>query len=1285
MIIKTLKLLLETPTDLIIPKINQIFNELIQEISFIYKLDIIEENVKFVFEEQKETIRIEDTYINNIGVHRFYDGFTLMILLLKDFEKFIPMILVREAYNCFISKKIRNSDIVSNFIRQKVEIDLERHSSMIDWKKLIRNKIINYDFLSTSFDRLDKFLRRSSTEEFQSPFHYFLKYIRRYGEEILTFSIKEFYDKFYLDYHLKSNNYLFEDEIIEAIRIAVFIFSKVKKYRAFLDYKSYFKEFIQNGTIKSSLSLRKFSESMQWIKDFTEISPAYKINWISLGIKNIFTLFIFNPKLRNYDIQKIINQLPFLVSPRDSRTHFGYELYCYFVIPHIYLEDLKKTIYNLKQDGYIIKYFLFNIENFYYFMNLNYHRKKYRNHCLISPFLNDYDKNYEIELYMEYGDKQTISSLSLLDWLLIDRIRYFSITGFGFERRLDSLNVLKSDLLNEIYSQRNLISNLRTNLKILNNKNLPDEIIDFLEINQNTSFFMVKEKLNYYFTALKLIEKVLNKHPNIKNEYQFRDFIKNHGFSNKIEDNIIYNLKIFDEAFLNSNISLFFSSKKEFRNNIEKIQHFFNIFQSCSDLKIFNIRDIKSLLEDKSLIEKIYSYKEHKLNKYYESIRTYQITNKVIEDRLDKFSNSSVIIPNLIGTILRPYISYSLLVIFKNIERMKTICDKIKFRFPLLASARIKDLNLNKDKFYFIIEIPNLNIKEKNKLISILYNLFKKDLLLVKRYFWTGLMDSFSRKDFYDLEKQDFYYSKDLFENYLKYIKNVIGEQLEPPNMLEFNKKYTLWLEDSSFDDLFLEVEKRIQKQNIDLNNSELNNIYIFFLELENSIINLADYKEKKSQYFFKNFIKNIYFIPLFQKFGYSMFSLYMYPSELDKIDFRLLLGNTFCSIKYVAQIDYSNSFLINYIYPFRDPGLISYLNWLTKSKKVIREYCLFFTKKIYQVLHFNFNITSEGWDLDPNRFRVYFQKVLFDPKYNVQIPGTRVINVGSLPISDFKGQVSEEYQQLTQIYSTKPIDIKSIWGTIPLKRAEFVKNLLKDELIMPYISLENLNLIEKVQIIIPNIRLEYNDKLIKIFSFFNVAFIHEIEGEFYIHGFEDVIRFENGFLIILHLPDCSLDEFERLFDLIFKYMEIDHYIILNDLVDGKPLLNSIYGNLKFLEEYNPLTNLIWGEKDKRWFKHKLFDQNFKPQYPDLFFGKPGLCKRCGVSLEKGKLCAECLYQLASLKDAAEDELRKIIQSENQELYLKILKEVKILIEKNNEPAEIIRKVIDSINEKVRD
>jgi hypothetical protein len=248
--------------------------------------------------------------------------------------------------------------------------------------------------------------------------------------------------------------------------------------------------------------------------------------------------------------------------------------------------------------------------------------------------------------------------------------------------------------------------------------------------------------------------------------------------------------------------------------------------------------------------------------------------------------------------------------------------------------------------------------------------------------------------------------------------------------------------------------------------------------------------------------------------------------------------------------------------------------------------------------------MTSEGWDLDPNRFKIYFQNILFNPDYNVQIPDLKEFNIGDVNISNYLGPNSSEFKALSQIYNWKSLDIKSYLTRRYFKINTSIMELLKKGLIQPFISLKNLDVVEEITIILPDVKKEHNESILKIFSFFNIGFIYEMEGEYYIHGFDEVIKFENGIMIKLYFPDCQIDEFEKLFDLLFEYMEIDHYLILNDLIDGENLIKSTFNGLKFLKTYNPLTNLIWNDKDKRWRNHKLFNENFEPVYPDLFFGK---------------------------------------------------------------------------------
>lgn len=57
-------------------------------------------------------------------------------------------------------------------------------------------------------------------------------------------------------------------------------------------------------------------------------------------------------------------------------------------------------------------------------------------------------------------------------------------------------------------------------------------------------------------------------------------------------------------------------------------------------------------------------------------------------------------------------------------------------------------------------------------------------------------------------------------------------------------------------------------------------------------------------------------------------------------------------------------------------------------------------------------------------------------------------------------------------------------------------------------------------------------------------------------------------------------------------------------MVKNQEFLKSVYGDLGFLKDYNPLLNLKWSPKDQKWLNHRLYDQDFNPVYPDLSYGK---------------------------------------------------------------------------------
>ena len=58
--------------------------------------------------------------------------------------------------------------------------------------------------------------------------------------------------------------------------------------------------------------------------------------------------------------------------------------------------------------------------------------------------------------------------------------------GFGFERRMDTLTKLKSDLINQIIIERNLIKDLKkVSERISTSKDLSKQFLNFLTSNKN--------------------------------------------------------------------------------------------------------------------------------------------------------------------------------------------------------------------------------------------------------------------------------------------------------------------------------------------------------------------------------------------------------------------------------------------------------------------------------------------------------------------------------------------------------------------------------------------------------------------------------------------------------------------------------------------------------------------------------------------------------------------------------------------------------------------------------
>ncbi len=1194
-----LDMLLKTPKDILVKDINQIFNNLLNEIQNYLGLEVINQNIIInITSDQKEYS--EDFF--SLGVKRTIINDQTQIEISEKYVKFLKFILLKEAYLIFVPYELRAKQIIQIVIHEIIESDLSKQGAINEWKALVRSNIINYDFLSSQFDKLDKFFKLEATEKTQSPTQFFFEFIHR-NVTLIQDKMDDFYDLIYEEFIYKTSKSLFNDEIVETIRVLVKIFYKLKLFKNYSEFEDFFQNFKEKGLVSTNLSKRKFSENLRWINKSTIISPSFQPIYHKIGLVVAISVLKFNPILNRRDVYNIINRIPFLHFPVFSENGFSEDIYCYFILPNIYLKDLLTFIEKLNNFGYVINKECYLLKETSNFLNLNYFRECFKDlRKILNPDHKDYDIQFELRDSNLYGEPNKIIDLDLLDWIIFERIGQSSLTGFGFERREETLQKIKEELLDHIESERNLILNLKSSLnKFYTSQQLKNEFYDFLEKNKRFGFFYIYDTLNYIIKYIKLIERLIKQNPEINNLTKLHKFLELHKYSQLIEENIFFNRKNIQSIVFKELMPFFFKAVENYNTLKKKFNQFYNLFKSCRMLKIFNIDSMLEIVRNEKLIEKIFYTKEQKLRKSFEKFKPYKITNQKIDSIFIRFIDAGLIAPELIRTIITSsFAKYHPILILEDSIEVNNQIDKIIKFYPRVILYKAKSFFENKS--IIILFTYFLNIKEKELFSSILYNMFNKNLISFKRYFTSGLVPFVLIKDFYDFDRDEFFYTKDLFEQSFLYIQKIVGEFHSPLRELKPNSQDKFFLKEKNFFNLVKEVEKRVAYEKYDYDINRITKLTEFHRNLDKILLNPDIYKNYQQARFFKNFIKSVKFIPNFQAFGISQYFLYIHPSSLDEIDFKHLLINNFQFIKYPTNINNTNSFLIKYLFPIDNPNM-KHLNWYTKTKRIIREYCVFSIKKIYQILNFNYNIGSHGWNYDSNRFKIYMQNILFNPNYKPEFTKIRHFNIEKLSNQDIFGPNSDYFQALTDLYSLRSIDIKSYLGTRKHSIINSIKTLLNKNLIFPFISLKNFDFQDIIFIIIPNIKKELNSKIIKIFNFFNYGFINEIKGEYYIYGFNEEIKFENGIMIKLYLPQCELDEFLKLFDLLFEYLEVNQYIILTDLIKGKNLLKKIYGDLRFLEAYNPLTNLIWNEKDKIWLNHKLYNEKFEKLYPDLFYG----------------------------------------------------------------------------------
>jgi hypothetical protein len=1154
--------------------LNEKYQKLLKKLSFYLGIKPIKSEMKFTLSNINSP---EKSILINFGIKRQVKDQKVFIRIYNDYKKFLEFIVLRELLILFVDKKFWKNNSIILIVNQIVMQFLVNHPLMNQWRSKIW-KIISQNkkstILSDEYYQLESIFNNTNLNNYPNPSQFFFQYLNKYGH-LFHNTKRTFSFILFKNYQEMLQYSLYNDNLIETLRILTLIFYKSKNLMKLQDYKNSFTILKNQNILETHLSFRRFIRNLRIIQNKSFIIPSYQINWASINIAIIIIFIEFNSNLNKNDVLQFINEIPFFVSPKSSMINFSVMWAGYFVIPFDYVNDCIKFIKMLKEKGVIVRFKLMLRESHSHFINLNYFKETFNKKVLLNPNHSDYRENLEINFFIETAKINKVNRLSILEFLVLDRIR--SYRGLGFENKAEYIKIFRSDLFKEILNQRNLINDLKKNLKrVLTQSNLKERLIELFIEYQKEDFFSIKRKISSYLEILKYFgEDIENRN------YTNIEFLKNKLKNKKLIPSIEFYVYLKDDL-LNDFLTTFFENKETFNEKSNLYKTFLELLNSFAKLKIFNLNTIRMIINDEKLINQLFLSKERKLSQIYNKYKIQDINLSNIEVTINSFIDSKppIIKPLLISTInTKKYEKDYFQLLIKGIKSNLLKLNNLKKFFPRILIDSTIDFITEEKIFYVEISLPPLNKTEKNTFISILLSLFgSDDIYFGRNLLWSGFFGGIKIWDFYDVENKNFFYTKDLFNQFTIFANSIF--KANENNMIKekFQNFRILFSNNLDLIDFIDSVNKRKLLENESYNLEDLNLLYNLNQNLEEVINENEKLVMNKKVFFFKNHVKNLSFFPAYHRFGLQKYITYFFSNNLNKIEFKNILNNIL-KVRYPACIGKSIPFLLESVLPIEisDPPFMDYL--LDPNLKLL-EFCSFFIKRTIQIFHFEGNYTPQGLDYQINIFKRHIESILFEKNYEDNLLKPKVFDFSiDKAISEYSFE-SPEFNELCEIFSYHSIDIKSYIGTKKVKTVERIQNLLKKKLIFPYIKLKNLGFQESIYFIIPNLNQDSMETLMKIFGWFNYGFIHEIEGIYFIQGFEAPIDFEYGLMMEIYFPKCELAEFKQLFDMVFEYLDIEHYLILKDFVNGDTLVKNVYEDPNFFDHYHPLRNVKYNGKD---------------------------------------------------------------------------------------------------------
>lgn len=1140
------------------------------------------------------------------GIKRVLRDGILVLELTGALPEFLPIFLLKEIYLRFVPFKIKDFKIIHVFIDHLVQDDLSHLSITKKWNDAVKKAIIDKDLLQGQLDRIERFFVKQEGASSSNPRAFFFEYIRRNVEEIKE-GDTEFYEKLFQSYMLEGRLSLRDVDVLKTIRDVFIIFNQVKSYKNLLDYKRYFQEFKKSGVLKTDLSLTKFADNMKWISEFTHLAPNYTIKWEAVNFTSIGCLLVFHPSLKTSRVTKIVTSFPFFTFFKYSMAHFSTHVFGFFVMPRVYKNDLETLLLQMKANGWLLDFNLLSRTYQHTGLNLNYFDPNFEGGHLTSPLEDGYQEDMLLISTVSTSDLGTRSNLSLLDFLILDRVRYYSVSGLPFERRSETARLLKEDFSKRALSEARQFSLFKKNLYTITlDPFLVGELIAIMDLNFQAGYFRVRDFIGDLVLIREELHSQIAQYHSINNSNDLLDFLKENPVMGSFQvSRLLKNESV--KRLVLKDLALLFTSRGSHESDLAKKTDRYRLFMefldSCHGINIIDNDTIRSLVTNATFAKHFIDYKQEEFKIKYKKSLLLELTSESLEGMIEDFTTGSpaIMFPCLITTIATtPFMSKTYYVLIVKDAGEEVLGPAISEVLSCVPRSNVMGGEEN-GLVYLDFYLPTIEKSEKLLLFFAIHDLFGERILYFKRLFTAGFIEPLDLSNHHDFIKKEYRHSKVLFPHFLKLASILLPEKkglLSRPK--DMSKLFTL--PRASFQDLVNAVKKRVAREVREFDFYELSMLQDFHDDLHDVMTGMKKCPGLPHASFFKMLVDKISFLPDFSAFGLSQFILYIRPIDPGAIDFKLLLANTFQKIESTATFDETPAFMIKYLFPF-DNANKSYINRIVKADRNASEYCFFSVEKVHHRLHFEKNLSSRGWDTAneiSELFRIHARSFLFGLRRK-----ETEINVKSFSFSnargiDVHGSDSEEFSKLTDLYSRGARNLKKFMNESNLARK--LDMLAEKGLLFFYLRVKNLDLRERMTIILPGVDEKWNEPLLRIFSFFNYFFAFEIKGEYYTKDEQNksVINFKNGLMIKLRLPPLELSSIQETLIEIFEVLGIERYLILTDIISLDFIKDQLFSPEE-LEGYNPLKTLTWNERHKKWDNVRLFGEDVTEKiYPSL-------------------------------------------------------------------------------------